>query len=131
MPELGTAGTSGSVEKAGQGSERQAGAGLVLPVSADLILEALREVEDPELGISIVELGLIYGIGVEDRKVRVRMTLTSPGCPIGPMLQSAVHGAVKRIHPNAEDIKVELVWTPPWEPYEMASEEAKDMLGIW
>ncbi len=104
---------------------------LAIPVSADLILESLKEVEDPELGISIVDLGLIYGIDVEDKKVRVRMTLTSPGCPIGPMLQTAVHGAVTRTYPNVEDVKVDLVWSPPWDPYKMASEEAKDMLGIW
>ena len=113
------------------GNEAPAAAGLALPISPDVILESLREVEDPELGISIVELGLIYGFEVEARKVRVKMTLTSPGCPIGPMLQAAVHGGVQRVYPNAEDIKVEIVWTPPWDPYKMASEEAKDILGIW
>lgn len=112
-------------------SEPQAAASLTLPVSADVILEALREVEDPELGIGIVDLGLVYGIQVEARKVRVTMTLTSPGCPIGPMLQAAVHGAVQRVYPDAEDVRVDLVWNPPWDPYRMASEEAKDMLGIW
>lgn len=109
----------------------EAGGILAMPVSADLIMEALKEVEDPELGISIVELGLIYGIEIDDGKVRVRMTLTSPGCPIGPMLQAAVHGTVLRVYPQAEDVKVDLVWNPPWDPYKMASEEAKDMLGIW
>ncbi len=111
--------------------ETQGGGALTMPVSADVILEALKEVEDPELGISIVELGLVYGIEVEEKKVRVRMTLTSPGCPIGPMLQAAVHGTVTRVYPQAEDVKVDLVWNPPWDPYKMASEEAKDMLGIW
>ncbi len=113
------------------GDESQDGGELTMPVSADVILEALKEVEDPELGISIVELGLIYGIEVEGKKVRVRMTLTSPGCPIGPMLQTAVHGTVTRVYPQAEDVRVDLVWNPPWDPYKMASEEAKDMLGIW
>lgn len=112
-------------------SEGQGGAKLTMPISADVILEALKEVEDPELGISIVELGLIYGVEVDDRRVRVRMTLTSPGCPIGPMLQAAVHGTVTRVYPEAEDVRVDLVWNPPWDPYKMASEEAKDMLGIW
>ena len=116
--------TSSSDESLGGGS-------LEMPPSADVILEALKEVEDPELGISIVELGLIYGIEVEEKKVRVRMTLTSPGCPIGPMLQTAVHGTVTRVYPQAEDVRVDLVWNPPWDPYKMASEEAKDMLGIW
>lgn len=113
------------------GDESQDGGELTMPVSADVILEALKEVEDPELGISIVDLGLVYGIEVEEKKVRVRMTLTSPGCPIGPMLQTAVHGTVTRVYPQAEDVRVDLVWNPPWDPYKMASEEAKDMLGIW
>lgn len=112
-------------------SAGQAGGTLALPVSADMILEALKEVEDPELGISVVELGLVYGIDVDEKKVRVKMTLTSPGCPIGPMLQAAVHGAVARIYPEVSDVRVDLVWNPPWDPYKMASEEAKDMLGIW
>ncbi len=111
--------------------EAQPAAGLAMPISADIILEELRDVEDPELGISIVELGLIYGIEVQEGTVNVKMTLTSPGCPIGPMLQTAVHGAVKRVYPDVQDIKVDLVWNPPWDPYTMASEEAKDMLGIW
>ena len=113
------------------GDEVQSGGALTMPVSADVILEALKEVEDPELGISIVDLGLVYGVEVEDKKVRVRMTLTSPGCPIGPMLQTAVHGTVNQVYPEAEDVRVDLVWNPPWDPYKMASEEAKDMLGIW
>ena len=116
---------------ASSGDESQDGGDLTMPVSADLLLEALKEVEDPELGISIVDLGLVYGVEVEEKKVRVRMTLTSPGCPIGPMLQTAVHSTVTRVYPQAEDVRVDLVWNPPWDPYKMASEEAKDMLGIW
>jgi metal-sulfur cluster biosynthetic enzyme len=96
-----------------------------------MILEALREIEDPELGIGIVDLGLVYGIDVDGREVRVMLTLTSPGCPVGPVIQAAVHGAAMRAFPGAETVKVDLVWSPLWDPYQMASEEAKDMLGIW
>lgn len=119
------------IEARTHASETQTPAKLALPISADVILESLREVEDPELGIGIVDLGLVYGVEVDGRKVRVTMTLTSPGCPIGPMLQAAVHGAVQRTYTEPVEVKVDLVWNPPWDPYKMASEEAKDMLGIW
>lgn len=95
------------------------------------VMEALKEVFDPELAINIVDLGLVYGVEIDGGSVDVRMTLTSPGCPIGPMLQAMVQGAVQRSYPQVEGVRVELVWNPPWDPYKMASEEAKDMLGIW
>lgn len=95
----------------------------------DLVLETIRSVYDPELGISIVELGLIYGVEVKDNNVIVRMTLTSPACPIGPALQASVHQAVLKL-PWAKDVKVELVWTPRWDPRTMASEDAQMELGI-
>lgn len=114
-----------SSEKAGAAEEFSATA------TVEGVMEALREVYDPELAINIVDLGLVYGVDLEDRSVRVRMTLTSPGCPIGPMLQAMATGAVRRVFPEVEEVNVELVWSPPWDPYTMASEEAKDMLGIW
>lgn len=126
--------TSGAVAGSGEAlpaSDAQPQGKLSLPVSADVILESLREVEDPELGIGIVDLGLVYGVEVDGRNVRVVMTLTSPGCPIGPMLQAAVQGAVQRTYSEPVEVKVDLVWNPPWDPYRMASEEAKDSLGIW
>ncbi len=101
------------------------------PITAEGVMEALKEVYDPELAINIVDLGLVYGVEIEGRSVRVRMTLTSPGCPIGPTLRAMVHGTVLRTYPGVEDVAVELVWSPPWDPYTMASEEARDMLGIW
>ncbi|MGE5619238.1 MAG: metal-sulfur cluster assembly factor [Sphingomonadaceae bacterium] len=99
--------------------------------TAEAVMESLKEVHDPELAINIVDLGLVYGVEIEDRSVRVRMTLTSPGCPIGPMLQALVHGAVSKRFPDVKQVHVDLVWSPPWDPYSMASEEAKDALGIW
>jgi metal-sulfur cluster biosynthetic enzyme len=111
------------------------------PSAADMILgrptsesvrEALRPVHDPELMISIVDLGLIYGVEVapDSGKVEVKMSLTSPGCPIGPELMAAVEHTA-RLVPGVEDVHVSLVWDPPWDPTKMASEEAKEQLGIW
>lgn len=96
------------------------------------VLEALKPITDPEIHISIVELGLIYGVDVsEDRKkISVRMTLTGPGCPVGPQILAAVHGTVAKI-PGVEEPDVQLVWDPPWNPVVHASDEAKDVLGLW
>ncbi len=99
-------------------------------VSPDEIREAIRVVEDPELGISIVELGLVYDIANDDGHVDVSMTLTSPFCPIGPMLIAQIETVVGDL-PGVKDVKVDLVWSPPWDPKTMASDEAKDLLGIW
>jgi metal-sulfur cluster biosynthetic enzyme len=98
----------------------------------DTVREALRPIHDPELMISIVDLGLIYGIEVPEdgSRVTVRMTLTSPACPIGPELMAAVDHTVKLL-PGVGEAKVELVWDPPWDPTKMASEAAREQLGIW
>lgn len=95
----------------------------------DLVLETVRTIMDPELGISIVDLGLVYGCEVKDGDVHVRMTLTSPACPVGPVIQAQVHQAVKKL-PWAKEVKVELVWSPRWDPKTMASEDARMELGI-
>ncbi len=96
------------------------------------VLEALKDVIDPELGINIVDLGLIYGAkpDPETGKVEVEMTLTSPGCPAGPEIKSAVWITVKRMD-GVEDCDVNLVWKPKWDPMLHASEEAQMFLGIW
>ncbi|MCE9636647.1 MAG: iron-sulfur cluster assembly protein [Planctomycetes bacterium] len=112
------------------------GADVVLKADEKLqpqhVLEALRPIQDPEILISIVDLGLIYGVDVtEDQsKVIVRMTLTGPGCPVGPQILAAVHNTVARI-PGVKEPDVQLVWDPPWNPVIHASDEAKDTLGIW
>ena len=99
--------------------------------SEDEIREVLQDVEDPELGMSIVELGLVYGVEVdEDGLVTVSMTLTSPACPVGPMLQGMIYHRVSQM-PGVEDVEVNLVWNPPWDPRTMASEDVKLALGIW
>lgn len=91
----------------------------------------LRTVEDPELFMSIVDLGLIYEAKTgEDRKLDVRMTLTSPGCPAGDYLVQAVKDRGLQ-HPAIAECVVQIVWEPKWDPHTMASDDAKDALGIW
>ena len=97
---------------------------------AEDVREALKAVVDPEIGIDIVNLGLIYDVAINDNNITVKMTLTGPGCPVGPMLQSQVYGIAAGM-PGARNVQVDMVWTPPWDPRSMASEEAKDILGIW
>ena len=96
------------------------------------VMEALRPVTDPELMISIVDLGLVYGVDLSEdgRRAEVRMTLTSPGCPIGPELMAAVDHTARMV-PGLEEVHVQLVWDPPWDPVKMASEAAREQLGIW
>jgi len=96
------------------------------------ILEVLKPIQDPELNISIVDLGLIYNVNFENdgKKIVIDMTLTSPGCPVGPQLMAAVHTKAAGIS-GIEDAEVKLVWTPKWDPKIMASEDAKDQLGIF
>jgi metal-sulfur cluster biosynthetic enzyme len=94
----------------------------------DEVVEALRGVEDPELGMDIVELGLLYDVEVEGPKVKVIHTLTSMGCPVGPMIQENID-QIARSMPDVEDVEVELTWDPPWSPEKM-SDDAKFILGF-
>src|ERR1700730_14913326 len=95
----------------------------------DVIREHLKTVIDPELGVNIVDLGLVYGIEVKEGDVEVSMTLTSPACPLGAVIQAQVHQALTKI-PWVKEPKVELVWSPMWDPRKMASEDARMELGI-
>src|SRR4051794_22249732 len=93
------------------------------------VRESLRQVEDPELGMDIVDLGLLYEVELEEGgKVKVIHTLTSMGCPVGPMIQEQIHDVVAAL-PEVNDVEVELTWDPPWSPDKM-SEDAKFILGI-
>src|SRR3981081_436768 len=94
--------------------------------TSERVFEALKAVVDPEIGIDIVNLGLIYDVALSDNNISVKMTLTSPGCPVGPMLQSQVYGIAAGM-PGARNVQVDVVWVPPWDPRTMASEEAKDV----
>ena len=101
------------------------------PPTEDEVRAALQTVEDPELRMSIVDLGLLYGVNIEDDGlVQVDLTLTSPACPVGPMLQGMIYHKVAQL-PNVLDVEVNLVWQPPWDPRTMASEDVKLALGIW
>jgi metal-sulfur cluster biosynthetic enzyme len=94
----------------------------------DEVVEALRQVEDPELGMDIVELGLFYDAEVEGPRVKVTHTLTSMGCPVGPMIQEDIARVVRDI-PGVHEVDVELTFDPPWTPERM-SEDAKFILGF-
>ena len=95
------------------------------------IYDSLMEIEDPELGILIVELGLIYDIRVnENRNAKIKMTFTSMACPAGPSLKSQVMSNALKVE-GIEDADVEVVWNPKWDPRVMASEDAKMILGIY
>jgi metal-sulfur cluster biosynthetic enzyme len=101
-------------------------------VTHDEINAALQLVCDPELGYSIVELGLVRTIAVEDdgRTVRVWLTLTTPYCPYGPELISAAEQRLRAL-PGVEQAVIELVWSPPWNPAADASEDVRAALGLW
>ena len=92
------------------------------------VFEALRGVEDPELGMDIVELGLLYDVEIDGSKVKLIHSLTSMGCPAGPMIQEDMHNVAAAV-PGVEEVEIELTWDPPWTPERM-SDDAKFILGI-
>jgi metal-sulfur cluster biosynthetic enzyme len=95
------------------------------------IMEALKPVQDPEIGLGLVDLGLVYGVDISDEgAVLVKMTLTTPACPFGEMLLTNAHMAIQKVE-GVTSVEVQLVWDPPWDPKTMCSDEAKDRLGIW
>ena len=89
----------------------------------DDVVEALRQVEDPELGMDIVELGLFYDAEVADDTVKVTYSLTSIGCPVGPMIQEDITRVVSEL-PGVEHVEAELTWDPPWNPSMMDGDAA-------
>ncbi len=106
-------------------------AAAVAKASPELVLAALSEVYDPEIGIDIVSLGLVYGSHIDDDGLlTINMTLTTPYCPMGSLIQGQAHAVCHGL-PGVEDVRVELVWSPPWDPRTMASEEARLELGIY
>ena len=92
------------------------------------VVEALREVEDPELGMDIVDLGLLYDVEVAGSKVKVIYSLTSMGCPAGPLIEQDIQAAARSIE-DVEEVETELTFDPPWTPEKM-SDDAKFILGI-
>lgn len=92
------------------------------------IREDLKKVIDPELGVSIVDLGLIYDVRYEAGEAEVEMTLTSPGCPLAPIIDKRVKEVLADI-PEIKKVTVELVWDPPWTK-DLMSEELRAELGL-
>ncbi|RME53300.1 MAG: metal-sulfur cluster assembly factor [Caldilineae bacterium] len=112
-------------------SPAQNNADATLPTPDELRAELKARVRDPELGMNVVDLGLIYDIEVTpQRTAEVTMTLTSPGCPVGPQIIADVQRTLHTCFPNLEEVNVHITWTPFWNP-DMMSPEAKDELGIF
>jgi FeS assembly SUF system protein len=98
-------------------------------VTKDEIITVLKDCYDPEIPINIWDLGLVYDINVlDDGNVGIKMTLTAPGCMMGGMIAEEVKSKIKAMN-GVKDVKVDLVWEPPWSPDKM-SEEAKAQMGI-
>ncbi len=98
-------------------------------VTEGAVFEAVKEIIDPEVGINIVDMGLIYGVDIEDDTVNITMTLTSPGCPAGGQLINGTQHVAQQLD-GVEEVNINVVWTPRW-TMEMMTEEAKDELGIF
>src|SRR5436309_4996799 len=92
------------------------------------VVDALHLVEDPELGMDIVELGLFYDVEIDGPKVKVTHSLTSMGCPAGPMIQEDIRSVVANLD-GVEEVEIDLTWNPPWTPERM-SDDAKFILGF-
>jgi metal-sulfur cluster biosynthetic enzyme len=97
-------------------------------VTEDQVREALKQIEDPEVGLNIVDLGLVYDIEIEGDSVHVRMTLTSPGCPVGPQLLNGSRMVVQDLE-GVEHVEVQLVWEPFWTP-DRINPEYRAILGF-
>ena len=99
-------------------------------ITEELAREALKDVFDPELHMSIMELGLVYGVEIDDGTVKVVYTLTSPACPLGPVIDGQIQDVLTDL-PGVKEVVTEMTLTPPWDPRTMASDEVKMQLGIW
>lgn len=99
-------------------------------ITKEQVLEELKKVIDPELNINIVDLGLIYDVVIdqESGNVEIIMTLTTPGCPLSMVFEEWVPAAVRNVE-GVKDVRINLVWEPPWDPDKM-SDEVKEQLGI-
>lgn len=97
-------------------------------VTQDQIIDKLRQCLDPELGVNIIDLGLVYGVSVEGSRVHVLLTLTTPGCPLDAYFTRDITSKLKALK-GISDVSVELTFDPPWSPAKM-SPESKDLLGF-
>ncbi len=96
-------------------------------IDADAVRKALRQVKDPEIGLNIIDLGLVYDVEVEDGEVHIKMTLTSPGCPVGPQIMGDADQAARMLD-GVTGVEVELVWEPFWTP-ERIDPKVRSILG--
>lgn len=94
----------------------------------DDVRKVLREVLDPETGMNVVDLGLVYGVDIAARRVCVTMTMTTPACPMGDLITDNAREAVRAIVPEDVEVDVPLVWDPPWTPA-MMSDHARARFG--
>ena len=97
-------------------------------LTKDEVIEARKEVYDPEIPVNIVDLGLVYDVEVSDGEVAIEMTLTAQGCGMGPYIAQQAEWRVAEL-PGVEDVEVERVWDPPWSP-ELITEDGKRLLGL-
>lgn len=94
----------------------------------DAIRDALRFVVDPEVGLNVVDLGLVYGIEVSAERIGVRMTMTTPACPLSDTIMESARASIRAAAPKVPHVEIELVWDPPWTP-DMMSEIARGYFG--
>jgi metal-sulfur cluster biosynthetic enzyme len=121
------AGTTGQAETAGQAQAAETGGGPTAGSGPEIedVLEALRDVVDPELGVNVVDLGLVYGVAVEsDRSATIDMTLTSAACPLTDVIEDQTQVALDGLVP---DFRINWVWLPPWGP-EKITEDGREQL---
>jgi len=97
-------------------------------LNEDLVRTALRQVKDPELDMNIVELGLVYDVETTEGDVRVKMTLTSPGCPAGPMITNDAYRVLRALE-GVRDVNIEIVWEPYWTP-ERIDPKVRALMGL-
>ena len=97
-------------------------------VTRDSVIEIMKQVYDPEIPVNVVDLGLVYGVEVSDGDVHVLMTLTAPGCGMGPMIAQQAEWAISELE-GVEDVEVEMTFDPPWSP-DLITEDGKKLLGI-
>ena len=100
-----------------------------LVTTEDAVRDALRQVMDPELGVNIVDLGLVYGLEIEGARVRVRMTMTSRACPLGEYIKGLADSEIKRRLHEVEEVEIDLVWEPKWHPGMMSDEARRQLDG--
>lgn len=97
-------------------------------VNENDVIEVLKTVIDPEIGLDVVNLGLIYELKIENDNIYIKMTMTTPGCPLTAWIIADTENKLKQL-PGIKDVKIDLVWDPPWS-VERISEEAKKLLGL-